>query len=230
MLFAVLAAGLARVAHAGGPDTVYSPRVELGEWELEYKGRYRYGPDRNGESQRETQNKAALGYGPTAYWWTEVYAEREATPENGDHWSAFEWENRFQFTEPGEYWLDLGAIAELERTRPGNGKEVRLGLLVEKDIDQTTLTANLLGARTFGGEEASGWGPEYRVQWAWRLRRDAEPLVQWQQDAEGAYAGPGIAGKTKIGGQRVGYHLTWLRRVRGDAPPNALRLQLEFEF
>ena len=232
MAFAMLAGCLipVRYADAGGPDTIYSPHVEQGEWELEYKGRYLYGPDRDGASQRETQNKVALGYGPTSHWWTELYAEREATPERGDHWSAFEWENRFQLTEPGQYWLDLGAIAELERARPGKGKEARVGLLMEKDIDRTTLTVNWLIGRTFGDGASSHWEQDYRAQWAWRWRLEARPLLQLQGDGDSAYAGPGIAGKLRIGAQRVGYHLAWLHRLGGDVTPHALRLQVELEF
>jgi len=30
--------------------------------------------------------------------------------------------------------------------------------------------------------------------------------------------------------EHLGYHLTWLRRVSGDIPGNALRVQLEYEF
>ena len=232
MVFAMLAAGSMPVqsAHAGGPDTVYSPRVEQGEWELEYKGRYWYGLDRDNESHRETQSKFALGYGPTSYWWTELYAEYEHTPASGGGWSAFEWENRFQLTEPGQYWLDVGALVELERTHPGAGKEARVGLLTEKEIDATTLTVNWLVGREFGDEASSRWEQDYRAQWAWRWRPEVQPLLQWQGDEHSGYAGPGVAGKTRIATQRVGYHLTWLRRISGDVPRNALRVQLEFEF
>jgi hypothetical protein len=68
------------------------------------------------------------------------------------------------------------------------------------------------------------------VQWAWRLRPEIQPLVQWQSDEHSAYAGPGISGKLKIAAQHVGYHLTWLRRISGDIPKNAVRAQLEYEF
>jgi hypothetical protein len=210
------------------PDTIYSPRVEQGEWELEYVGRYFY--DRDSDEHRQSQNKLALGYGPTSYWWTELYAEYEHTPGSGGGWSAFEWENRFQFTEPGQYWVDVGALVELERTRPGAGKEARVGLLLEKDIDETTLTVNWLLSRAFAEEESSRWEQVYRVQWAWRLRPEIQPLVQWQSDEHSAYAGPGISGKLKIAAQHVSYHLTWLRRISGDIPKNAVRAQLEYEF
>ncbi len=210
------------------PDTIYSPRVEQGERELEYKGRYFY--DRESDEHRQSQNKLALGYGPTSYWWTELYAEYEHTPGNGGGWSAFEWENRFQFTEPGQYWVDVGALVELERTHPGTGKEARVGLLLEKDIDETTLTVNWLVSRAFAGEESSRWEQVYRAQWAWRYRAELQPLVQWQSDEHSAYAGPGISGKLRIATQHVGYHLTWLRRISGDIPKNAMRVQLEYEF
>jgi len=214
--------------HAVEPDTVYLPRVEQGEWELEYKGRYVY--DRQSDEHRQSQNKLALGYGATSFWWTELYAEYEHTPGSGGGWSAFEWENRFQFTEPGQYWVDVGALVELERTHPGTGKEARVGLLLEKDIDETMLTVNWLVGKTFAAQESSRWEQQYRAQWAWRYRTEFQPLLQWQSDEHSAYAGPGIAGKIRIASQHLGYHLTWLRRISGDIPGNALRVQLEYEF
>jgi hypothetical protein len=215
-------------ARAVEPDTIYSPRVEQGEWELEYKGRYFYDPD--SDLHRQSQNKFALGYGATSYWWTELYAEYEHSPDSGGGWSAFEWENRFQFTEPGQYWLDVGALIELERAHPGTGKEARIGLLLEKDIDETTLTLNWLVNRTFADQESSGWEQIYRMQWAWRYRAEFKPLLQWQSDEHSAYAGPGIAGQLKIAGQRFEYRLVWLRRISGDIPQNAGQVQLEYEF
>ena len=78
----------------------------------------------------------------------------------------------------------------------------------------TTLTVNWLLSRAFAEQESSSWGQVYRVQWAWRLRPEIQSLVQWQSDEHSAYAGPGISGKLKIAAQHVGYHLTWLRRIR----------------
>lgn len=215
-------------AHAVEPATVYSPRVEQGEWEIEYKGRYFH--DRESDEHRQAQSKFALGYGPTSYWWAELYAEYEHTPGSGGGWSAFEWENRFQLTEPGQYWVDVGALFELERAHPGTGKEVRAGLLLEKDIEETTMTVNWLFNRAFADEEPSRWEQIYRAQWAWRYRPEIQPLLQWQSDEHSAYVGPGVAGKLKVAGRHVGYHLTWLRRISGDTPKNALRVQLEYEF
>lgn len=228
---AVLAVGLGAgivPARAVEPGTVYSPRVEQGEWELELKERYFYDPDSN--EHRQTQSKLALGYGLTSYWWTEINAEYEHTPGSGGGWSAFEWENRFQFTEPGQYWMDVGALVEIERLHPGNGKEAHVGLLLEKEIDETTLTVNALLNRVFADEESTGWVPAYRAQWAWRWRPEIQPLVQLHGDRDSTYLGPGLSGKSRIGSQRVEYHLAWLRRVSGDTPRDALRVQLEFEF
>ena len=43
---------------------------------------------------------------------------------------AFEWENKFQVTEAGEYPVDLGFIVELERPQDrSEGYEMRVGPL-----------------------------------------------------------------------------------------------------
>lgn len=59
---------------------------------------------------------------------TEIVGEYEKPRHEGGAWEAFECENRFQFTEPGQYWVDVGGIVELEKKARGDGKELKLGL------------------------------------------------------------------------------------------------------
>ena len=216
------------LALAVEPSSVYSPRVEQGEWELEYKAFTVV--DRKHDDDGFWNHQVSLGYGVNAFWWTELVGEYEKARHEGGGWEALEWENRFQFTEPGQYWVDTGAIVELEKKRRGNGKEVKLGLLFEKDIDDATVTVNWLAGREYGDDASSKWEQIYRAQLRWRYLPALQPLLELQADEHAMNAGPGLTGKARIAGQKIEYTLAWLLRTSGDTPKNLLRFELELEF
>jgi len=173
-----------------------------------------------------------LGYGVTSFWFTSVGVEYEKPRHAAGVWEAYEWENRFQFTEPGQYWVDVGGLVELEKAVHGNGKELKLGLLLEKDIDDTTLTFNWLFERAWGGDEPpSKWEQQYRAQWRWRRAPAFQPLIELQADEHALNAGPGFTGTIRLGTkQELSSTMAWLFRATGDTPHNLVRFQLEFEF
>jgi len=210
------------------PGPVYSPHVDQGEWELEYRSFTVR--DRNHDEDRLWNHHASIGYGVNAFWWTEIVGEYEKPRHEPGQWEAFEWENRFQFTEPGQYWLDVGGIVELEKKRPGDGKEVKVGLLLEKDIQDATVRFNWLAGREYGDGASSKWEQEYRTQLRWRYLPALQPLVEVQADEHAANVGPGVTGKANIGGQKVEYTAAWLIRASGDTPQNLLRFEVELEF
>ncbi len=227
---ALAAAALLWNAHALAvePSSVYSPRVEQGEWELEYKAFTVV--DRKHDDDGFWNHQVSLGYGVNSFWWTELVGEYEKARHEPGGWEAFEWENRFQFAEPGKYWLDMGAIVELEKKRRGNGKEVKVGLLFEKDIDDATVTVNWLAGREYGDDASSKWEQIYRAQLRWRYLPALQPLLELQADEHAMNAGPGVTGKARIGGQKIEYTAAWLLRTSGDTPKNLLRFDLELEF
>jgi len=143
---------------------------------------------------------------------------------------AIEWENRFQLTEPGQYWIDVGGIVELEKKRHGDGKEVKIGLLFEKDIEDATVAFDWLAGREYGEDASSKWEQQYRAQLRWRYLPALQPMVEMQADEHAMNAGPGITGKAKIGGQKIAYTTAWLVRTSGDTPKNLLRFELELKF
>ena len=210
------------------PDTIYSPRVEQGEWELEYKGRYFY--DRESDEHRQSQSKFALGYGPTSWWWTELYAEYEHTPGNGGGWSAFEWENRFQFTEPGQYWVDVGALVELERTHPGTGKEVAGRPLAGKGDRRDDVDGQLAGQPGFrrGGILTLGTGVPRAMGVALSAGNPAVGAMAKRRAQR--LRRPRHFREVKNCGAARRISPDVAARISGDIPKNAMRVQLEYEF
>jgi hypothetical protein len=101
---AAATAAFVTAAHAGPDDYVHTPAVEYGERELEL----RLGTATKSGEARQSAAALAFGYGATPWWFTEVYAKFERGGGEGTRFDAFEWENRFQLTEPGQYFADLG--------------------------------------------------------------------------------------------------------------------------
>jgi len=225
---AAISAAFATPLHAVEPGEVYSPRVEQGEWELEIRSFTI--ADHKHDEDGLWNHHVALGYGVNSFWWTEIVGEYEKARHESGQWEAFEWENRFQFTEPGQFWVDVGGIVELERKRHGDGKEVKAGLLFEKDIDEATVTFDWLVGREYGEGASSRWEQQYRAQLRWRRLPPLQAMVELQADEHAMNVGPGVTGKAKIGGQKIEYTAAWLVRASGDTPKNLLRFELELEF
>src|SRR5690349_13696428 len=94
---------------------VYTPIIEKGELELETTGVYDL--DHSKEKNAVQEYKNAIGYGLTDRWATEIYGEFERQPQEDDNggtsissvkFTHLEWENRYQLTPQGQYWLDAG--------------------------------------------------------------------------------------------------------------------------
>src|SRR5689334_802979 len=101
---------LPSLAVAGPADYVFTPNVEYGEREIDFKA----GTAKSSGQDRDSAASIGFGYGLTERWFTEFYAKYERPPGEGTRFDAFEWENRFQLTEQGRFPFDLGFVIELE--------------------------------------------------------------------------------------------------------------------
>src|SRR5438045_9066182 len=121
-LLAALALGLPAISQAGPADYIYLPAVEYGEKEIDFK----YGTAKLKEDEgRFSAGSVGFGWGVTPSWFTEAYIKYEKAPFDRTRYDAFEWENKFQLTETGKYFADIGLITEVEvpRQRRGEGHE-----------------------------------------------------------------------------------------------------------
>ena len=96
------------IAFAGPADYVYTPTVEYGEREIDFK----HGNAKQQDGTRKQVSSLGFGYGATEYWFTEIYLKHES--EGTHNLNIAEWENKFQLTETGKYPVDVGLIAEFE--------------------------------------------------------------------------------------------------------------------
>jgi hypothetical protein len=233
------AVSLASRAHAGPDDYVHTPAVEYGEREMEL----RLGTATKSGEDRQSAAALAFGYGATPWWFTEVYAKFEREGGGGTRFDAFEWENRFQLTEPGERFVDLGWLVEIERPRDRTeGYELRLGPLTQKDFGPLQANFNVLIERHYRAAEPQVTELGYQWQLKYRWRPELEFGVQafgevgkwndWASAHEQRHVvGPAIFGKLHVADRQVvRYDAALLFNASSAAPERTLRARIEYEF
>jgi hypothetical protein len=232
---------LAANAYAGPADYVYTPTVEQGEKEIDFK----FGTAKSEEGTRAHVTSLGFGYGATDYWFTEVYLKRES--EGSDGLSIAEWENRFQLTETGKYAVDVGFITEIEAPLSHHDApwEFKFGPLFQTEFGKLQLNANVLFERKFGHKEAGEefvtelgyqWQTKYRLQETFEFGLQGMGEVgEWndwsQHDAQNHRFGPAVFGKFALPNkQAIKYNAAWLFGVSEAAPDHTFRMQAEYEF
>ena len=232
-----LMAALCMPAFAGPAEYVYTPTVEYGEREIDFKFGSRKGNDKSAAS-------IGLGYGVTEYWFTEVYLKYNRATGTTE-FDAIEWENKFQLTETGKYPVDLGFLFELERPQDrSEGYEVKFGPLLQTEFGKTQLNANLLFERyyQYKGTESNHMQASYQVQARYRLKPAFAFGVQgfgelgtydaWLPRSEQSHRfGPAIFGKFSLGQRKaIKYNMGYLIGRTEQVNSKTLRMQIEYEF
>src|SRR5258708_1859770 len=163
-LLAAAALGLPAIAQAGPSDYVYVPTVEYAEREIDLK----FGTARLADEEgRAAAGSLGFGWGATPSWFTEAYVKYQREPGDRTRYDAFEWENKFQLTETGEHFVDVGFITEIEvpREHRVEGYELKVGPLFQWDTGGVQWNANLLFERVFRGQaEPRITGMGYQLQ------------------------------------------------------------------
>ena len=240
LLATAVCLSLATAVHASPADYVYSPIVEQGEKEIDFK----FGTAKARDGTRESAASIGFGYGVNAWWFTELYAKANRETPGQWRFDAFEWENKFQLTETGKYPVDLGLLVEVERPKDrSEGWELRFGPLLQAELTPLVVAnVNLLFARHYRSETPSSMSMDYQWQLRYRWKPEFEvgaqglgslgPWRDWLPAAQQEHkAGPAIFGKVKLAGrQAIKYNAAWLIGTNSNTPRNTLRLQTEFEF
>jgi len=228
------------VVFASPADYVFTPNVEYGEREIDFK----FGTAKPPAGKREQAASLGLGIGVTEYWFTEAYLIREREGAAGT--TLAEWENKFQLTETGKYAVDVGFITELEATLTRNETyELKLGPLFQTEYDKVQLNGNLLLTRQFGPHDVDAphitelgyqWQVKYRWQPSFELgAQGLGEMGKWNDwDKSGIQnhrLGPAVFGKLDVGQhQKIKYNAAMLLGVSDAAPDHTFRMQVEYEF
>lgn len=228
-------------AAAGPADYVYTPTVEYGEKEIDFK----FGTAKQQDGTRKTVTSLGFGYGATEYWFTEIYLKRER--DGSERLTLAEWENKFQLTETGKYPVDLGLIVEIEAplTNGNEPYELKLGPLLQTEFGKLQLNGNALFERKFGPRDADDnyfteigyqWQVKYRWQPAFEFGAQGfGEMGKWndwdQSNLQNHRFGPAIFGKIDVGQhQKIKYNAAVLFGVSDAAPDRTFRMQAEYEF
>jgi len=227
-------------AHARGPsDYVYTPIVEEGEREIDFKAGTQ---SPHGDNERLSAGSLGFGAGVNSNWFTEIYgkAEREGTTT---HFDAVEWENKLQLTETGRYPVDTGLLLEIERPRERiEGYEVRYGLLLQSEWQRLQGNLNLLLERHYRTDAEQITEGGYQMQIKYRYRPEFEFGAQaigwvgkwndWRPANEQEQKfGPAIFGRFKVAARQViNYNAAWLVATSSGRPRNTFRMQVEYEY
>lgn len=240
-LSALMSALYMSEAQAGSADYVYTPLVEQGEKEIDFK----FGTAKQPDGSRQNVSSLGLGYGVNEFWFTEVYLKRES--QAGEGLTIAEWENKFQLTETGKYPIEIGLITEFEAPTSNKNEpyEFKFGPLFQTEFGKLQLNANVLFERKFGSNDTNEsrftemgyqWQAKYRLQRSFELgMQGMGEMGKWNnwtsRSEQNHRIGPAIFGKVLVGNkQAIKYNAAWLLGLSDAAPNNTFRMQAEYEF
>jgi hypothetical protein len=227
-------------AIAGPADAIFTPHVEQGEVELEFK----YGQIRpaNGGAKRR-DHVVGIGYGVTDWWFTEIAGKYKKVAPAGSAYDAFEWENKFQLTETGKYPVDLGLLVEIERpTDRTEGYEVKWGPLLQADFGKWQLNGNLFWERNHRNVAPGPTKLLHQEQVKYRWKPELEfgiqsfgEVGQWNawlpRNQRQHSIGPALMGKIPLGDHHaLKYDVAVLVGTTPATADRTLRLKAEYEF
>jgi hypothetical protein len=244
-LLGAIALGLPAISLAGVDDYVRVPAVEYGEREIDFK----YGTAKLKDSEdfggRLSAGSLGFGWGARPWWFTELYAKWHKEPGDKTRYDAWEWENKFQLTEPNKYFVDVGFFTEIEVPRDRNeGYELVWGPLFQFYTGDLQWNVNPVFERVIrardGEPHFTELGYQFQVRYPVRGNDFAigaqafGNLGKWNdwepRDEQSHAIGPAIFGRVKLGGrEQIKYNAAWLFGSNA-APRNLFRLQAEYEF
>ena len=239
----IVSFGLSRPAYA--EKHVYSPIVQKGEWEIETTGVYDL--DHRKDKNVVQEYKNAIGYGVTDRWATEFYGEFERqSKEDGNgntkpfsvKFTHLEWENRYQLTEQGQYWLDAGLYFAYEiPVREKDPGKIEGKILLEKSTQNFTHATNIIFNKEVGGgtteETTAGvsWSSRYRL--SKYFQPGFEYWIDFGQmnkhlpyDKQSHQVGPVFYGRLT---KHIKYDVGYLFGMSDAAPKGELKWILEYE-
>ena len=233
--------GLVHSEPALATHKVYSPNVEYGETEIEFRGHTTF----DDRTAKDDQQKYIIevGHGFTDYWFSSVFGEIEKEQNGEMEYEATAWENIFQLTDQGQYWLDVGLYIEYEYAHESyNNDKAEIKLLLEKASGSWVHTFNIIFERQLGSNAPDETEQGYAWRTALLVSKQFEPALEIYGSTgevgrphhgkdQDHRAGPVIGGTINLGNKdKLAYEAGYLFGLTDAAPDGTLKFSLEYEF
>jgi hypothetical protein len=228
-------------------EYLFVPKVTQGEREIDF-----YSGVGSTGAQTGAEDNAALsfGVGITGHWFTELAVEYRKQQSMAAGLDAIEWENFFQFGEPGQWPVDVGMVFNIERPYNTSSNpltkdttSIRFGPLLQKEYGRVQANFNLIFVHHFQRAAFPVAQIRYQSQIKYRYREPLEFGVQAfgklgaGSQTLSSYSdqvhrvGPVVLGHFAIPGERsLSYNAALLIGTTAHSPDRTLRVQIEYEF
>jgi len=230
-LMLVLGAGVLYSGHASASHVIYSPIVEYGETEVEFRGHYDF--DSNDAKDGAGKYKLDLGHGFAPRWFTEIVFEYEDPAQGSGEWTAIEWENFIQLTEQGQYAADWGLLLEYSHSREeGHADKLEFGPLVQMELGRQLWITNLIFEREVGNNSSNKTEWEFATRLQRRVSPLFEPALELYAEEHELQVGPALLGRSRIsqGKTAFSWETAVLAGMTNDSADVTVRFLLEAEF
>jgi len=229
VLAALLAGVCARAAADGYTiDKVYHPYVEQARWELEWRATQAHGQPHGEDLEYQ---RLGLGHAVSEYLFAEGYlVGKRASGESLDL-AGYEGEVLWQLSDQGEFAVDCGALFELEKRHRDDAWEASSTLLLERELGDFSVTANLGLLYEWGEVIRDEWEASLAAQARYRYAPRLEPALELYVGENTFGLGPVVAGSESLGGIRaLGWEGGVIFGLDDRTADYTLRLDLELEF
>lgn len=226
-------------AHAGPNDYMRLPIVEYGEREIDIKS----GIQKNQDGSTQSAHSIGYGFTPSNSWFTEFYVNYAKQAGESTSFDAWEWENRLQLTELGQYPVDVGLLFELERPKDrSQGYEIKYGPMFQTEWGLVQGNFNIFVQQHIQATESTDTELLYQLQFKYRNSEALEWGLQgfgnvgkwnsWNSSqTQELKIGPALFGKIRVGNKEsIKWNFGVLYGVTDVSPKTNMRLQTEYEF
>jgi hypothetical protein len=239
-----IAAALAAIsaftpAQADPNDYVFMPYGDEGARYVDFSA----GSEKPRDEGGEQAYSLALGWSPTARWFTQVYAGWYKEPGAGLGYYATSWINHYQLAPAGKYPLDIGLYLAVERPRERDeGYEIQWGPTLQWDTATLQANLNIFFVKDVRVDQAAPTSLSYQWQVKGLWKKGIELGFQgygsvgaWQNWLPGNQQehriGPAIFGHWSTGkGTGVRLDTAFLLGTTSASPRTTLRLRIQYEY
>ncbi|MFZ4762189.1 MAG: hypothetical protein ACOYK8_05195 [Alphaproteobacteria bacterium] len=221
-------------AHAG--YKIYSPTIEEGEVELEWRGSYDFndGAHKNGSQE----HLYGIGYGVTDKLFIEAYGKATKNAAAAWQYEATQFEAIYQFTNENNAFLSSALYGEYKiANQHGSADSIEAKILLEKSVGLWTHRLNAALEKEIGANSEDKLEGEIAWSSSYYVSNFFQPAIEYYAEIgtlnnidrygqQNHHIGPAIYGKAGP----IKYDVGVLKGISNKAQDYAVKWNLEYEF